>query len=151
MGDHFFEGQRPFMLPCSVDSTDGQSFLSLQSALQSQKRMLRLAACQQDDIVHPQISVASFCVVLISGKVWIIFPIESTNTVQAFFLQCAREKRETGCTTAGLVIFSSAAVCTVFTCIQQFNAICLSRSIQIDFMPLHFSLWILFTRKNKSG
>ena len=56
-----------------------------------------------------------------------------------------------GCTTAGLVTFASAAVCTVFTCIQQFNANCLSRSIQIDFIPLHFSLWILLTRKNKSG
>ena len=56
-----------------------------------------------------------------------------------------------GCTTAGLVLFASAAVCTVFMCIQQFNANCLSHSIQIDFIPLHFSLWILFTRKNKSG
>ena len=149
MGNHFFEGQRSFLLPRSVDSTDEQSFLSLQSALQLQKRMLRLAACQQD-IVHPQISVASFCVVLISGKVWIMFPVESTNTVQAF-LQCAREKRETGCTTAGLVIFARATVCTVFTCIQQFSTNCLSRSIQTDFIPLHFSLWILFTRKNKSG
>ena len=139
MGDHFFEGQRPFLLPRSVDSTDEQSFLSLQSALRSQKWMLSLAACQQNDIVHPQISVTSFCVVLMSGKVGIMFPIESTNTVQAF-LQYAREKRETGCTTAGLVIFARAAVCTVFTCIQQFNAYCLSRSIQIDFIPLHFSL-----------
>ena len=37
------------------------------------------------------------------------------------------------------------------TCIQQFNANCLSRSIQIDFIPLHFSLWSLFARKNESG
>ena len=55
-----------------------------------------------------------------------------------------------GCTTAGLVIFASAAVCMVFTCIQQFNANCLFCSIQTDFIPLHFSLWIVFTRKNKS-
>ena len=56
-----------------------------------------------------------------------------------------------GCTTSGLVIFASAGVCTVFTCIQQFNANCLSRSFQIDCIPLHFSLWIFFTRKTKSG
>ena len=48
-----------------------------------------------------------------------------------------------GCTTAGLIIFVSAAVCTVFTCIQQFNMNCFSRSIQIDFIPLHFSLCYL--------
>ena len=48
--------------------------------------------------------------------------------------------------------FSPAQPCARYsTCIQQFNANCLSRSIQTDFIPLHFSLWILFTRKNKSG
>ena len=78
-------------------------------------------------------------------------------TCDAVFCTIRKEKSNLtgsifpGCTTAGLVIFASAAVCTVFTCVQQFNANCLSRSIQTDFIPLHFSLWISFTRKNKSG